>query len=109
MVQSRQSHVEGANSRAVPCLHNNNKIAIPSAIVFQVSLAILLSEMNNIMRAVSQGDSFKFIHQNWSIPQMNPHTQGEGHGSRYIGPVEGGRKNCSAGVDQIVRESLKCN
>ena len=58
------------------------------------------------MCAVSQGDSFKFIHQNWSIPQMNLHTQGEGRGSRHIGPVEGGRKNCSAEVAQIRIESL---
>ena len=62
--------------------------------------------MNNIMCAVSQGDSSKFIHQNWSIPQTNPHTQGEGRGSRHIGPTEGGRKNCLAGVDQIGIESL---
>ena len=58
------------------------------------------------MCAVSQGDSFKFIHQNWSIPQMNPRTQGEGHGSRHIGPVEGVRKNCSARAAQIGIESL---
>ena len=40
---------------------------------------------------------------------MNPHTQGEGHGSRHIGPVEGARKNCLAGVAQIGRESLTYN
>ena len=37
---------------------------------------------------------------------MNPRTQGEGCGSRHIGPAEGGRKNCLAGVAQIGIESL---
>ena len=39
---------------------------------------------------------------------MNPHTQGEGHGSRQTGPGKKGKNSTSAAVD-IINQKSKYN